>query len=122
MLRKVSVVLFAAMLAAGCRDDDQRTDSADPAAAMQLRANWSPEAVAHLDAGNEAIRADSFDVARIHFLAVTVAEPEIAAGWFGLYLAEQGLGDGEAAGAALERARELAVGANLIHPNEGGGS
>lgn len=106
----------------GCRPDTQRTDSVDPNAGVRDRASWSPEMVEHLDAGNAAVRADSFDVARTHFLAATELEPDVAAGWFGLYMAERGLGNAEAAQEALDRAQDLAAGATLIHPNgEGGG-
>jgi Flp pilus assembly protein TadD len=98
--------------------DDQRTDSVDPVAAMQDRDNWEPGMAAQLDSGNAAVRADSFELARRHFLAATDMAPDVAAGWFGLYLAEQGLGRGDEAMAALERAREIASGASLIHPTE----
>jgi hypothetical protein len=63
---------------------------------------------------------DSFDVAREHFLAVTELEPELAVGWFGLYMAERGLGDLEAAEAALARVRDIAAGASLVHPDDEG--
>jgi hypothetical protein len=112
-------VVIAAGWTTACRPDDQRTDSVDPNAGVQDRALWSEEMRMHVDAGNAAIRADSFDVARDHFLAATELEPDVAAGWFGLYMAEQGRGDEEAAAAALERAQAIASGASLIHP-EGG--
>ena len=117
MFRRVVVVALILGVASACRPDDQRTDTADPAAAGQPRESWDPDMVAHLDAGNAAVRLDSFDVARDHFVAVTVMAPDVAAGWFGLYLAEQGRGDAEAATAALERAQDLEAGANLIHPD-----
>lgn len=111
----LTVLCTAGLALAGCRPDDQRTDSVDPAAGVQDRARWSEEMREHVDAGNAAVRADSFAVAREHFLAATELEPDVAAGWFGLYLAEQGLGNVDAASAALERAREIAAGASLIH-------
>jgi hypothetical protein len=111
----VVTVLAASLAAGGCRPDDQRTDSVDPGSGSEQRASWDPEMVRRLDAGNAAIRADSFDVARDHFLAATEIEPDVAAGWFGLYMAEEGRGDAEAASAALERAQAIASGASLIH-------
>jgi uncharacterized membrane-anchored protein len=120
--RRTILALSVITALAACRPDDQRTDSVDPADALQERATWAPEMVEHLDAGNAAIRADSFDVAREHFMVVTEMAPDVAAGWFGLYLAEKGRGDDEAASAALERAQSIASGASLIHPEgEGGG-
>lgn len=112
-----ATVLFALVLSVGaCRPDDQRTDSIDLDEARQQRESWAPELTTHIDAGNEAIRADSFDVAREHFVTATTLAPDVAAAWFGLYLAEQGRGDTEAAMEALERAQSIASGASLIHP------
>ncbi|MDX1495135.1 MAG: hypothetical protein R3253_13790 [Longimicrobiales bacterium] len=105
----------------GCRPDDQRTDSVDPVAARQERESWDPVMVAQLDSGNAAVRADDFEAAQRHFVRVTEMAPDVAAGWFGLYLAEQGLGNQEAAAEALRRTREIASGATLIHPEEEGG-
>ena len=113
-----ALILLASLSLPGCRPDDQRTDSVDPVAARQERESWDPAMTAQLDSGNAAIRADDFDAARRHFLVVTEMAPDIAAGWFGLYLAEQGRGDESAAMAALERARGIASGASLIHPTE----
>lgn len=98
------------------RSDDQRTDSVDALAAQQQRENWDPEMVVRLDSGNAAIRADSFATAQRHFLAVTEMAPDVAAGWFGLHLAERGLGRVDEAMQALQRAQDLAAGATLIHP------
>ena len=100
-----------------CRPSDQRTDSVDPLSGEEQRAAWGPEVTAHVDAGNQAIRADSFGVAKEHFQAVTGLKPDLAVGWFGLYMAEQGLGNEEAAAAALERAQSIQSGATLIHPD-----
>ena len=115
----LGVILGALAVVPGCRPDDQRTDSVDPVAARQERESWDPAMAAQLDSGNAAIRADEHAVAREHFTRVTEMAPDVAAGWFGLYLAEQGMGNQEAAAAALEQARSLASGATLIHPSEG---
>ena len=123
--RRVSRLLIGALVVSSvvaCRPDDQRTDSVDPAAGAQDRASWPAAMVAQLDSGNAAIRADDFRVARDHFLRVTEGMPEVAAGWFGLYLAEQGLGNAEESEAALERVRSLAAGASLIHAQPDSGS
>lgn len=119
-LRSLALLAIGLLGVAGCRPpDDQRTDSVDPVEAMQERESWDPAMTAQLDSGNAAIRADDFTSARRHFTAVTEMEAEVAAGWFGLYLAHQGLGDADAAAEALERARGIASGATLIHPTEG---
>jgi Flp pilus assembly protein TadD len=112
-----TTVSAVAVLAVSCgRPDDQRTDSVDPLEAMQQRASWDPVMAAHVDSGNAAIRADSLEVARRHFMMATEIEPDVAAGWFGLYMAERGLGRSEEALVALERAQQLVSGASLIHP------
>jgi tetratricopeptide (TPR) repeat protein len=119
--RRGLAILLVLVALVGCRPDDQRTDSVDPSAGEQMRSSWSPEVIERVDAGNAAIRADSFDVAKEHFQAVIELEPELAVGWFGLYMAERGLGNEEAAAAALEEAQRIQTGASLIHPeNEGG--
>jgi len=117
VLPRLAVCLFV-LMSAGCRPDDQRTDSVDPMSGEAQRAEWSPEVIAHVDAGNAAIRADSFDVAAEHFRAIIEVDPDLAVGWFGLYMAEDGRGDEEAAAVALARVRELAAGASLVHPND----
>jgi hypothetical protein len=110
---------IALITAIGCRPDDQRTDSVDPDAARQERASWDPAMTSQLDSGNVAIRADSFAAARRHFTTVTEMAPDVAAGWFGLYLAERALGNEEGATAASERAQAIASGASLLHPSSG---
>lgn len=117
IIRSVMVVLLVLGPAFACRPEDQRTDSVDPMSGMQQRESWDPAMTAQLDSGNAAVRADRFEEARRHFLAVTEMEPDVAAGWFGLYLSEQGLGNEEAAMEALERSRSLAAGATLLHPS-----
>jgi hypothetical protein len=117
---RLTVGLLLLTVAFGCRPDDQRTDSVDPMSGEAQRAEWGPEILAHVDAGNAAIRTDSFDVAREHFLAVTELDPDLVVGWFGLYMAEDGLGDEEAAAAALARVREISAGASLVHPGGDG--
>ena len=118
-MRNRLILLTAALMMAGCRPETQRTDSVDPNAGVEDRASWDARMVEHLDAGNAAIRADSFAVARTHFVQATEIEPDVAAAWFGLYMAENGLGNTEAAQAALDRAQGLAAGATLIHPDGG---
>lgn len=118
---RLLLVVFAVGVVGGCRPTDQRTDRLDVDRALQERASWPSGLAELIDAGNAAVRVDSFDVARRHFLAATELAPAVAAGWFGLYMAEQGRGDAEAAVEALGRARSIAPGASLIHPEREGG-
>lgn len=114
--RNVLVLVATALAAAACRPDDQRTDSMDPVEAMQRRENFPPAVVEHLDSANAAFRADRHEEALAHYTAVTELAPGVAAGWFGVYMAQHALGNEAEATAALERARASVPGATLLHP------
>lgn len=108
-----AVLVLAATVS--CRPDDQRTDTLDPHQGMQSREDMPPAAVAQLDSGTAAFRADDFDAALRHYTRVTEIAPEIGAGWFGVYMAADALGEAELAEEALERARGEVPGATLLH-------
>lgn len=116
-----SRVVLAAVLAlcvpvvGACTPDDQRTESLD-VQGPSTRAQLPPEVVEALDAGSEAYRADDFEGALEHYTRAAELAPDEASGWFGVYMANEALGDTAAAEAALETARELAPGASIIHP------
>lgn len=115
----IGVLVMAA--AVSCRPDDQRTDSLDPGQAMQAREDMPAEVVAQLDSGSTAFRHDDYEAALVHYTRATEMAPEVGAGWFGVYMAEDALGNAEAAHEALERAQALVPGATLIHDDESGG-
>lgn len=113
--------LFAALMLVGalsCRPDDQRTDTLDPHQGMGARQGMAPEVVAQLDSGSAAFRADDFEAALAHYARVTELDPENGPGWFGVYMAEEALGNVDRAQEALERARNVVPGATLLHPEE----
>ena len=109
----VALLVLAAVLS--CRPDDQRTDTLDAEQGMMAREDMPPAAVAQLDSGTAAFRADDFEAALRHYTRVTEIAPDIGAGWFGVYMAAEALGDVEGAEAALERARGVVPGATLLH-------
>ena len=111
--RRWTVFVLTCVALVTCRPDDQRTDTVDVDAA---RGEMTAEVVAHLDSGNVAFRVDDYAGARRHFRVVVELDPESAPGWFGLYMAEQAVGNVEAADAAFRRAQDIAPGASLIHP------
>lgn len=113
-------MVVAAMMVVGCVPADQGTDAIDMQAAEAARAALDAETVAQLDSGNVAFRARDMDQAIRHFRRVTELAPDLAAGWFGLYMTETIRGNTEAADSAFQRAQELAPGAPLHRPNEGG--
>jgi len=93
----------------------QRTESLD-VQGPSTRAQLSPAVVEALDAGSEAFRADDFESALEHYTRAAELAPDEASGWFGIYMANEAMGDTAAAQAALETARELAPGASILHP------
>ena len=112
----LAVLVLAA--AFSCRPDDQRTDTLDPHAGMQARDLMDPAVVAQLDSGSAAYRADHFDAALEHYRRATELEPELGAGWFGVYMGERALGNDDAAQAALERAQGIVPGATMLHERD----
>lgn len=111
------VLLLAA--AASCRPDaeDQRTDTMDVQAAIQQERESLPvEVVAQLDSGSMAFRAKDHEAALAHYTRAAEIDSEVAAAWFGVYMAQQALGDLDAAREALARAQSVEPGATLIHP------
>lgn len=114
--RSMLVLGCVVAVAAGCRPDDQRTESLDVEEAQQTRQQLPPELVAHLDSGSAAYRRDAFETSREHYRAAAEIDGEVAAAWFGVYMAEKALGNEAAADSALQRAQGLAPGATLIHP------
>lgn len=116
--RHVVTALLVLAAVVSCRPDDQRTDTLDPDQGMQAREQMPPEALAQLDSGTAAYRADDFEAALRHYTRVTEIAPEVGAGWFGVYMAAEALGDAELAEQALERARAIVPGATLLDEEE----
>ena len=117
-----SVVACAALIGAlaGCRSDagvpdDQPTGSIDSTAWQKARALPAGVAAA-LDSGNVAFRAGEFEAARAQYLRATELGPDVSAAWFGLSMSERRIGNAAAADAAMQRVRQLAPGASLLHP------
>ncbi len=113
----LALALGLAVLFAGCeRPEDQETGSLDRERVLETRAALDSAVVAALDSGNAAYRIGDYEGALEHYRSVVDAHEDLAAGWFGIYMAELALGNDDAANAAMERARDLAPGASLIHP------
>lgn len=112
---------FAVLALASCRaapeEQDQRTETLDaPAAIQRERESLPPDVLAQIDSGSAAIRAGDARGALAHYRRATELSPELAAAWFGVYMAHQALGDEDEARAALEKARSLEPGASLMDP------
>ena len=113
--RKLALGLVLAA-AFSCRPDDQRTETVDPRQAQQERENLPSELVAQLDSGSAAYREQEFQAALDHYTTAAEMDDEVAAAWFGVYMAHHAMGNGDEAEEALERAQQVAPGATLIHP------
>lgn len=115
IVRRLATTVLALAAMAACRPEEQRTGEMDPTGGAQARENMPAEAVAQLDSGNVAMRADDYEAALAHYERVTELAPDFGAGWFGSYMAHRELGHAEEAAAALERARGVVPGATLLH-------
>jgi len=112
--RHAWVVLLALAAVVSCRPDDQRTDTLDASSGMKTRDEMDPAVVSQLDSGSAAYRAHDFEGSLLHYRRVTELDEDVAAGWFGVYMAERALGNGDEAEAALERARSAVPGATML--------
>lgn len=112
-MRSSAILLLLVALLGGCQPDDQETHTLDP---REARAERSPELLAALDSGSNAYRARSYEAALEQYTHATELDPDEAAGWFGVYMAQRALGNIEASDEALDQARSLAPGATIIHP------
>lgn len=114
---RVLLALSIGAALGACRPtgDDQETGSISREDVVEARRELSPEVTAALDSGNILYRAKDYAAAREQYAAAAQAGEDVAAAWFGLYMAELALGNTEAAEAAMDRAQDLAPGASLIH-------
>lgn len=99
MKRAILLFLMAGVAACSSGDDQNgRRSLGDESAPATVPANVQ----AQLDSGNTAFRGGDTEAALEHYRQVTVLAPELAAGWFGVYLAETRLGnEAEADSAAV---------------------
>lgn len=110
-----AVLLTLLALAACDRPDDQPTGSISAGDVRAAAEQFSPAVRAALDSGNASFRRDDFGAALRHYERAAAADEDATAAWFGIYMAQRELGDTVAATRALERARELAPGATILH-------
>ncbi|MFP4622703.1 MAG: hypothetical protein ACLFRX_00845 [Gemmatimonadota bacterium] len=117
-LRPTSAVLAAAfaLTATGCQPpDDQQTGSISREDVLESREDLEPAVVAALDSGNAAYREGDYDDALRYYREANEAG-DVAAAWFGIYMAQLALGNPAAADSAMDRAQALAPNASLIRP------
>ena len=113
------VALVSIVVGACDRPDDQETGSISADDVRAAAEQFTPEVRAALDSGNAAYRNHEFESALRHYQRAADADDDATAAWFGLYMAHRALGDSVAAQQALDRARDLAPGATLMHGDPG---
>ncbi len=120
MKRSVACIGFLAVLtlsACGGSADDQETGSISAEEVKSERANLPAGVSAALDSGNAAYRANNYEAALAQYRQAVELQPDLAAAWFGIYMAELALGNTAGADSAMSVAQQLAPGASLIHPD-----
>lgn len=116
MIRRTGIAVFAVLLAACSPPEDQETGTIRDQDVRQAREDLPAELVAALDSGNAAYRRGDYQDALASYRSVVEQDEDVAAGWFGIYMAQLALGNPQAADSAMARAQDLAPGASLIHP------
>ncbi len=111
--------MAATLILAACdQGDDQETGSISREDVQQSRESLDPAVAAALDSGNVAYREANYEEALRYYREAIEIDGEVAAPWFGLYMAHLALGNTAEAQDAMDRAQSLAPGASLIHPDE----
>jgi tetratricopeptide (TPR) repeat protein len=111
-----AVLALAATTTAACRPSDQKTETINPQNVAQARENLPAEVVAEIDSANQAFRAGDHQGALEHYTRAKDMKGDVAAAWFGIYMAQHALGNEDAAKEALAEAQKVSPGATLIHP------
>lgn len=112
-----ALLLLLPVLVAACQPgDDQETGTISREDVQDSRADLDPAFLAALDSGNAAYRARDFEQALSYYREAIEIDDEVAAAWFGTYMAHLALGDQAGADSAMVRAQSLEPGASLIHP------
>ena len=114
--RHALVAIPFLLLTACSPPDDQETGSIRGEEVRQTREELPAELVAALDSGNAAYRRGDYEAALAAYEQAVAEDDDVAAGWFGVYMAHLALGNTAAADSAMARAQALAPGASLIHP------
>lgn len=112
------MVMVGVLALAGCNDgnDAERQPLGQDPAMTEARAGWTPEYGELVDDGNVAYREGRYDDAADAYYKATELNPDVAAGWFGVHMAELARGNQAEADEALTRAEALTPGLGMGHP------
>jgi len=105
------------LLTTACQQpDDQATGSISREDVLQAREKLAPDVAEAIDSGNAAYRNKDYQVALEQYERAAELDENLPAACFGIYMAQLALGNTDAANDAMDRARSLAPGASMIHP------
>jgi tetratricopeptide (TPR) repeat protein len=114
--RTTAALAAAAALLVACSGGPEDTAEKVPLTPPeQSTALKGPEHI-QLDSGNVAYRAKQYEQALRYYKSAAQLKPDFSAAWFGVYMAEDKLGNKEGAAEAMERAKTLGAAAALHHP------
>lgn len=117
--RALVAAAAVALLTVACQQsDDQTTGSISREDVQQARDNLAPDVAEAIDSGNAAYREKDYQVALEHYERAAELDEDLAAAWFGIYMAQLALGNTDAANDAMDRAQTLAPDASMIHPED----
>jgi len=105
------VILLAAGVAVGCGGSGgggaSGGQNGSASSSMPARDSLPPAVRAQLDSGNAAYRAGDYEEASRHYRATVQQMPDLASGWFGIYMAAEAMGDSATADSAKARMGEM---------------
>lgn len=106
-LLAAAVVLFATSCKQNPSPDNAKVPITPPADSVHAAMATPTPFQFQLDSGNVAFRAKDYTRARAHFMRATEIDSTNAAAWFGVYMAEDKLGNKAEADYAMKKAQEL---------------
>jgi tetratricopeptide (TPR) repeat protein len=110
------VVAVALVAVAGCGEEQgERVELGEQPQQQGGRATWSAELTAAVDSGNAAYADERYEEAAEIYRGLTEEYPDVGVVYFGLYMAENALGNEEAAEAALAEAEARSPGLGRMH-------
>lgn len=115
-IKKWIAVVAVLALAACSEDEGQQVPLGEDAEQSETRrASWPAELTAQVDSANAAIAGGEYETAAEIYRSLVEQYPDIGTVWFGLYMAEDALGNTDAAEAALEKAEAITPGLGRMH-------
>jgi tetratricopeptide (TPR) repeat protein len=108
------LALTAVSGSTACRPKEEETGTITAQQATKAQEELPPAVRAQLDSANEAFRAGDHKTALEHYTKARDLKSDVAAAWFGIYMAQHALGNEDSAKAALTEAQKISPGATLI--------